>query len=159
MTDSESKTPVVGADIEALCGKCGDVWHVVEAMVEDKVAKVQCKQCGATHKYKPPGAKPASKAKKKTRKTTTTRKRATKKAPKEPPGPLVEPDLTRPVRAYSMTEAYEPRDRVEHPKFGTGIVEQITGPGRISVFFPDGRKILVQATPPRTLELPPRNRA
>ena len=158
MTDSELKTPVVGADIEALCGKCGDVWHVVAAMVENEVAKVMCKQCGGTHKYRPPGGAPAAKAKK-TRKSTTTRKRKTKKTEKEPPEPLVEPDLDRPIRAYAMTETYEPRDRIEHPRFGTGVVEQVTGPGRISVFFADGRKILVQAAPPRTVELPSRSRS
>ena len=31
----------VGADIEALCGKCGDTWHVVVALVNGKIAKVE----------------------------------------------------------------------------------------------------------------------
>src|SRR5678815_1711262 len=35
----------VGADVEALCSKCGDVWHVVVAKVGERIVKVQCKQC------------------------------------------------------------------------------------------------------------------
>ena len=38
----------VGKDIESICGKCGDVWHVVVAKMGEQIAKVQCKQCGAT---------------------------------------------------------------------------------------------------------------
>ena len=59
----------VGADVEALCSKCGDVWHVV-------VAKVG--------------------------------------------------------------------ERVDHPSFGQGVVE-IAEPGKITVFFATGRRVLVQS--------------
>ena len=31
-------TAAVGADVEALCSKCGDVWHVVVAKVNVQVA-------------------------------------------------------------------------------------------------------------------------
>lgn len=50
--------PEVGADIESICRKCGDVWHVVVAKVGDQIAKVQCKQCNGLHRHKPPGAPP-----------------------------------------------------------------------------------------------------
>ena len=30
----------VGADVEALCSKCGDVWHVVVAKIGDKIVKM-----------------------------------------------------------------------------------------------------------------------
>ena len=33
-------TARVGADIEALCSKCGDVWHVVVAMVGPEIVRV-----------------------------------------------------------------------------------------------------------------------
>ena len=39
-------TPGVGEDIEALCGRCGQVWHVVMAKMGDRIAKVVCKRCG-----------------------------------------------------------------------------------------------------------------
>src|SRR5665647_995831 len=42
----------VGADVESLCSKCGDVWHVVVAKDGDKIVKVQCKQCSGYHRYR-----------------------------------------------------------------------------------------------------------
>jgi hypothetical protein len=50
--------------------------------------------------------------------------------------------MSRPIRLYKMTEAYEPGDRVEHPKFGQGVVELLSGPGKMTVFFEDGRRTL-----------------
>src|SRR5262245_44790057 len=49
-----SMTPPVGADIEALCNKCGDVWHVIEAKVGEEIVRVQCKECGRQHRYRNP---------------------------------------------------------------------------------------------------------
>ncbi|MBL0215562.1 MAG: hypothetical protein IPQ07_16970 [Myxococcales bacterium] len=51
----------VGADVEALCSKCGDVWHVVVAKVGERIVKVQCKQCSGYHRYKSPHGAPAEK--------------------------------------------------------------------------------------------------
>src|SRR4026209_315429 len=51
----------VGADVEALCSKCGDVWHVVVAKVGEQIVKVQCKQCGGYHRYKSPHGAPKEK--------------------------------------------------------------------------------------------------
>jgi len=45
----------VGQDIEALCGRCGQVWHVVMAMMGDRIAKVVCKRCGGHHRYRREG--------------------------------------------------------------------------------------------------------
>ena len=51
----------VGADVESLCSKCGDVWHVVVAKDGDKIVKVQCKQCSGYHRYRSPHGAPAAK--------------------------------------------------------------------------------------------------
>ena len=59
--------------------------------------------------------------------------------------PKVDPDLSRPVRGYSMRDAYAPGDRIEHPKFGQGVVESIGDEGKMSVFFEDGRRTLAHA--------------
>jgi hypothetical protein len=83
----------VGADIEALCSKCGDVWHVVVAKVGEAVVKVQCKQCGGYHRYKSPHAVAATGAKK------APRPRAVKDAPVERIArPHVQADLSKPAR-------------------------------------------------------------
>ena len=138
--------PRVGEDIESICGKCGDVWHVVVAMVGDRIAKVLCKQCGGQHRYRPPGgAQPARRAA--TRIATSARSvgRAGGKGRGAKPvtaEPLIEPDLSVPVRPYRLGDSFAVGHRIAHPKFGPGIVETIVGRGKIQVWFADGRRVL-----------------
>lgn len=130
----------VGADIESLCSKCGDVWHVVVAKVGDKVVKVLCKQCGGQHRYKPlPGA--VSSVNKTPARATRKGSSRKKRAPEPPPPPVV--NLSRPVQPYHMTTCFEVGDRIAHPTFGEGVVEEMPGPGKMQVCFPAGRKLLV----------------
>ena len=58
------------------------------------------------------------------------------------PAPALSSDLSRPIRIYKMTETYAPGDRVEHPKFGQGVVGMLPGDGKMNVFFENGRKTL-----------------
>lgn len=147
----------VGADIESLCAKCGDVWHVVVAKVGETIAKVQCKQCGGLHRHKPPGGttKPARAASSTAGATTRSgTRKAPAPAPPPPPGPMVAVDETRPPRPYRTTDAFTPGERVSHPTFGLGVVET-AGAGKMQVFFPGGRRVLAQAKAPLALERPP----
>jgi hypothetical protein len=130
----------VGADVEALCSKCGDVWHVVVAKVGEKIVKVQCKQCSGYHRYKSPHGAPAEK-----------KLPATHRPPREvkPPverfeKPAIAADLSKPTRPYRASEQFEMGERIEHPSFGQGVVE-IAESGKITVFFASGRRVLVQA--------------
>lgn len=56
---------------------------------------------------------------------------------------IVEPDLSRPPRKYAIRESYEPGDRIQHPTLGEGVVQAITGVGKISVLFEDKKSLLV----------------
>ena len=58
--------------------------------------------------------------------------------------PAVAADLTKPARTYRASEKFEVGERVEHPSFGQGVVE-IAEPGKITVFFASGRRVLVQS--------------
>jgi hypothetical protein len=160
----------VGADVESLCAKCGDVWHVVVAKVGDKIAKVQCKQCSGFHRHKPPPGKegPAAAKGSKASKApkadaaagtgvTKTKAPAKKKKKAEPAGPLVQPDMSRPVRRYSPGESYTSGDRINHPTFGQGVVESSPGAGKIQVSFPSGRRVLAVAKAESTLARPTNN--
>jgi hypothetical protein len=131
-----------------MCSKCGDVWHVIVAMVGDRIAKVQCKECGSLHRHRPPGGVAAK------GKTTRTRKSAAVKV-KAVQGPTVEPDLRKPTRAYIATDQYAVAERVQHPSFGIGVVES-TQAGKVTVYFPVGRKVLAQGSGTLRLERPPR---
>ncbi len=130
----------VGADVEALCSKCGDVWHVVVAKVGDQIAKVQCKECGAYHRYRSQEKTPA-----RLRSTTAARPRVARAPVERFEKPAVAADLTRAVRTYSALERYAVGDRIDHTVFGQGVVEASPEPGKVTVFFAVGRKVLVQA--------------
>jgi hypothetical protein len=130
----------VGSDVEALCSKCGDVWHVVFAKTGEKIVRVQCKQCSGYHRYKSPaGAALAGKAPKAPR------------APRAPRDPVerferasIQADMSKPIVPYRASARYTVADRVEHPTFGTGTVE-IVESGKITVFFATGRKVLASS--------------
>jgi hypothetical protein len=133
----------VGADVEALCSKCGDVWHVVVAKVGEKIVRVLCKECGGQHRYKSPHGVPKEK-----RQAPSMAERAAKPARESPAErfakPAVAADPSKPVRVYRASDKYEVGERVEHPSFGQGVVE-IAEPGKITVFFASGRRVLAQA--------------
>lgn len=124
----------VGKDIGSICRKCGDTWHVVVAMDGNRIVSVECKMCGGRHRFKSPDA--PSTRRKAARKGTGA-KRA---APREPAAF----DPNRPIRTYRPTETFEAGDRIDHPKFGVGVVAAVAGPGKIQVEFPDTLRVLVQ---------------
>jgi hypothetical protein len=138
-------TAAVGADVEALCSKCGDVWHVVVAKNPNgSIAKVQCKQCSGYHRYKSPHGAPAEKRQPSMFAPKPPREA---KAPVERfEKPAIAADLARPVRTYRASERFEIGERVDHPSFGQGVIE-VAEPGKITVFFGSGRRVLVQAKP------------
>jgi hypothetical protein len=55
---------------------------------------------------------------------------------------IVEADLSRPIRAYLLTESYSAGDRISHPTLGSGVVQGSAGTGKVRVLF-DGRKALL----------------
>jgi len=56
---------------------------------------------------------------------------------------IIEADPSRPARPYSMRESYEPGDTIEHPTLGTGVVQGVTGRGKIAVRFEEETKPLI----------------
>jgi len=148
----------VGADIEALCSKCGDVWHVVVAKVGPEIAKVQCKECGGYHRYRSSsGAPETRKARAGTengsRRASAAGARAGARghSPASAASAGFQPDLSAPIRPYRMSESFRAGEQITHPRFGVGVVEQSSEPGKMAVLFSDGRRILAQAKPVSTL--------
>lgn len=135
-------TPAVGADIESLCSKCGDVWHVVVAKVGQDIVRVICKECGGQHRYRNP-KKPLERAKS-TAGPRTARAAKPMKIVERFERPSVAADLDKPPRNYAASERYAVGERVEHPTFGQGVVEGLE-PGKMTIFFAVGRKVLACA--------------
>jgi hypothetical protein len=127
----------VGSDIRSICRRCGDVWHVVIARVDGRIAKVECNECGARHRYRPAeGAKMApSRSSAAGATSPRTRSHAAKR--------IVEADRSRPRRSFRPTETYRVGDRVVHESFGEGVVQAVKGPTKIEILFEIGSKTLV----------------
>jgi hypothetical protein len=155
---SLSMSAGVGADIEALCSKCGDVWHVVVAKVGSDIVKVQCKECGGYHRYRRSGVAPAARKPRASGEGAPRRSasagrssRASTSSTLASSSGVFRPDLSAPTRPYRMSESFRPGEQITHPRFGVGVVEQSSEPGKMAVLFADGRRILAQAKPASTL--------
>lgn len=125
-----------------MCGKCGDVWHVVVAKVGDTIAKVQCKQCGAVHRYRP---LQKEKARQMQRERVAREPKERTSRASVPAGPRVAADPMRAIRDYKPRETYSAGDTIMHITFGRGVVELATPDGKIEVYFDDQRRVLVHA--------------
>lgn len=130
----------VGADIQSTCRKCGEVWHLVIAISDGQIAKVECKDCGARHRYRPIVNKRSA-----TRRAVTTR---TRRAARKIPRSIVEADMSRPRRSFQTTDAYQVGDRVIHPSFGEGVVQHLIGATKVEVLFEAGLKTMVHGRAP-----------
>jgi hypothetical protein len=138
-------TPGVGADVESVCGKCGDVWHVVVAKVGDDIVKVECKECGRQHCHR---------SGKVTRRASAAKSTATSRPPRMmAPARTIQPDPSRPPRDYRPSETFAVADQVMHPQFGLGIVAAAT-PERVEITFSVGNKVLAHARGGPGLERP-----
>ena len=129
----------VGSDIGSICRRCGDVWHVVIARVDGRIAKVECKQCGARHRYRPAEGAGANTAPSRTSAASAPSPRTRSREAKR----IVEADRSRPRRPFRPSETYWVGDRVVHQSFGEGVVQVVKGATKIEILFEVGSKTLV----------------
>src|SRR5215813_11438667 len=129
------KRPQLGGDVDAYCGKCKEVReHVIAALNPDSsIGRVECRTCHSNHIFR-------ERSTRTTGKTTTTRS-STRGAKKESDSVIEEAG---PLRAYSMQERFAAGDRVDHPKFGVGVVVEVRA-GKIDVKFGRELKTLIHA--------------
>jgi hypothetical protein len=145
-------TPGVGEDIEDICTRCGDTWHVVMAKIGDRVAKVVCKLCGSQHNYR--GEKNAQAPKSTGNSWSRPRRKKAGRANATPAPQVVDFDPSKPPRGYSPQQAFLPGERVIHATFGVGVVAATPGPGKVDVQFPSGVRTLACAKEGAHLERP-----
>jgi len=144
-------TPSVGEDIEDICTRCGDTWHVVMAKVGDRVVKVVCKLCGSQHNYR--GNKTSvSSGGAKTSWGAARKRRITKPTPVVAAPPVFDP--SKPPRPYAPNEEYHVGERISHRTFGIGVVSAVPAPGKMEVYFPSGLRTLACAKEISLLERP-----
>ena len=139
-----SSDPDVGQEVDSQCLKCkGVTRHTIIAKAETEIAKVQCKECGAKHKYRPPKTLKSKAVEKKT---------VPKKAPKKTKNQIkaeaffaelmngADPSSAKP---YSMSQLFRKGELIDHPTFGLGVITSTTLPNKIEVAFETGSKLLI----------------
>lgn len=146
------KTVLSAGDIiEARCTRCRKVLnHRIVAMVDGKVARVECNTCLGLHNYHAP---PAAKAAQVTAKSPVVKpspvsgaSRASRKDHTEAERDewaVLCPEFDHDTALkYDMNGIYTVKRLVLHPVFGLGIVKSFSGANKMQVLFKDGIKLL-----------------
>lgn len=152
---SSTKKLAAGERIESRCRRCNDVTgHIIVAMVGGEIYKVECQACRSIHKFHSPNPVPKTAAEPRRRTTTPGQPRAPKSAQAERAGSVRQSvaieqawqeALNRHIgsaKPYAMNATFEKGDLVDHPSFGTGIVQSVEAPNKMDVLFRDGIRSL-----------------
>ncbi len=132
-----------GKEISSYCNKCKlTLAHTIVVMKNDRTpGKVTCNTCKSSHAYKNPDAAAAA--------PKTASKKRDKKRDGRPQIPLAEfwqQSVTKargPGRAYSPKTTFLVGDLLEHPTFGTGVVDKIFDRTKMEVIFQDNIRTLM----------------
>lgn len=119
-----------GDNIASYCTKCRLVLdHTVVAMDGELVAKVTCRTCGRTHKFRHPEDAP------KARKTKVKAEASADQWEAAISGASGKP------QAYRMDSKYRVGDVVDHDRFGKGIVRMVYV-NKCDVLFQDRERLM-----------------
>ncbi len=137
-----------GSEVDSYCLKCKDMTnHMIIAMADGAIAKVQCNACGGRHKYR--AAKPSKSTK--TKSTAGSRAVASTTLKEKKAAAAFEALLkgreTSEGKPYAMTAIFDKNEIINHPTFGLGVVTSIIPANKIEVTFKDGVKILICVLP------------
>lgn len=132
--------PPVGKSAYTECKKCGtDRYHTVLAHKTATSAKVKCEVCGAQKTFSLPKAQ-------KTGKVTRTRRAVSESSLRDAHSKeyekLMQEHDSNPTQAYNMKLKFEAFHKLNHPKFGLGLIRTVQ-PEKIEVVFPDEIRSLV----------------
>jgi transcription elongation factor Elf1 len=141
-TTAEDQTLApVGKSIYAECKKCGtERYLTVLAHKTATSAKVKCEVCGAQKTY----TVPKSQTRKKTGVSTRGAKAASnlRDAHAKEYEKLMQENEKSPAETYNMKMKFEANQKLNHPKFGAGVI-RVAQSDKIEVVFPDVVRSLV----------------
>jgi len=131
-------TPVatVGKNVDSWCARCKLMLaHTVEAIVNNKITRTHCNTCGAQHAYRksPPGTAAA----KKRGGTVASRNTREAHAAVDYQALLRGKDFSN-ARPYKMSDRFLPKELINHPVFGVGLVVAVRDTSKIDVGFVEG---------------------
>ncbi len=135
--------PPVAKSFFAFCKKCdADRYHVVLAHTTATSAKIKCEICGSQKTYSLPKAqtrtgKPLTGAAKAKREQTMSARKSSHRNEYEM---LLAKDTN--TSDYSMKGKFEKNQKIQHPKFGLGVIKD-AAIDKIEVVFADEVRTLV----------------
>lgn len=136
----------VGSPIDAYCTKCQkDTDHVVTEADGLMVRAVRCHVCGVQEPFH--ACRVRKRAVAKAEPPKTTKRKTTTRRKKTDPGELFAKavfgrDRTD-ARTYKASMELASGDLIEHPRFGLGVVVELTAPQKAKVLFRDEERVLV----------------
>lgn len=146
---AEEALPAVAKSIFVPCKKCGeDRYQTVIAHTSSTAAKLKCEVCGASNTYKIGAAAKKAKAPK-TPKVPGAAKAAREAAAKTAKASAHKTEYDKLVsesestpQKYNMKGNFKLNDKVDHPKFGLGVI-RTSLQDKIEVVFEDEVRSLV----------------
>ena len=139
------KKLAAGDIVDSRCTRCRTVTnHTIVAMVEDRVARVQCNTCDGVHNYHPPtpvertprvAAEKAPAAPRRTRAAIQAAEQEEWEAASRGADPAK-------IVRYDMGRGFSVNQIIQHPVFGLGLVKTVTKPNKMEVLFESGMKLL-----------------
>jgi len=123
----------VGEEIRGLCPTCKQPQlHVVSTITNAKIAQVQCKVCGTSHKHRPV-------TKPKTKRQDTVEA----VSPEATWNKLMAGAASKKSVDYTFQKQYQVTDLIKHETFGLGVVMKMTSPTKMQVAFKEGELLLI----------------
>jgi len=140
-----NQLPPVAKSFFTFCKKCNaDRYHVVLAHTTSKTAKIKCEVCGSQKSYSLPKAGGTGAAKvTRTRAGSESARRSSHNAEYEA---LMQSQESAAEVSYNIKGKFALNQKINHPKFGLGIVRGVQ-PDKVEVVFSDEVRNLVHNRP------------
>lgn len=141
---SLNQLPPVAKSFFAFCKKCdAERYHTVLAHTTSKTAKIKCEVCGSTKSYSLPKTGGAKAKVSRPRAGSESARKSSHAAEYES---LLQTHESQNAVNYNIKGKFELNQKIQHPKFGMGIVRQVQ-PEKVEVVFSDEVRQLVHNRP------------
>jgi len=132
----------VAQDILSYCTHCKmDLTHSVVAVSGDRVKRVLCQTCKKEHAFRLPAELRALSGKERNAKIA-----ALAKARCDADEWVTDMARTKghSAKLYTLDGFYDAGQKLDHSKFGLGMVKNMIPPNKMEVLFEDGMKLLIR---------------
>ncbi len=141
MAEELTELPAVAKSFHTFCKKCDvDRYHKVLAHTSATTAKIECEVCHSKKAYKLPSARKEAMAKARAARAPSANQRKSNHQTEY--NDLLNSLSAMEEKPYSLKAKFEIANKINHPKFGIGVVRAVQ-PDKIEVVFSDEVKLLI----------------